>query len=212
MGGKDSKSEGQEQDWSQFQQSAHYNQTINQAYSQRVEANYRGGEGWATGPEGRRPGNVQSQQKTLSAVKVDIDLDVKTLKLEADPRLPNVFHLMFEVNNELPVDIWVCFVAKVYFDQERTTMVNVVPKYPQDSRGLSLNPGKGQVVSPGVFPLIFSNYSFRELSRAFDDTIPVLITLEKKVKTPGTIDKVIYFCQIEQKTMTPSVISKSSLE
>ena len=208
MGGKESKNE---QDWSQFQQSAQYSQTINQAYSQQVEANYRGGEGWATGPEGRGPQNIQSQQKTLSAVKVDIDLDVKTLKLEADPHQPNVFHLLFEVTNEELIDVWVCFVAKVYFDAERKSIVNVVPKHQEDSRGLALNPGKAQKVSPGVFPLIFSKYSFRELSRAFDDTIPLLITLEKKVKSPGTIDKVIYFCQIIQQTLTPSVISKSRL-
>lgn len=211
MGGKDSKNEGPEQDWSQFQQSAQYNHTLNQAYSQRVEANYRGGEGWATGPQGNRPQNIKSEQKTLSAVKVDIDLDVKTLELKADPVHPNLFNLLFEVSNELPVVIWVHFVAKVYFDQERTALVNVVPKFPQDSRSVSLNPGKGQKVSAGVFTLYMGNYSFRELSRAFDDTIPVMITLEKQVKSAGTIDKVIYFCQIEQRTFTPSVISKSSL-
>lgn len=207
MGGNGSKQDNNERDWQQFQQHSQYDQVMREAYSQNVEATYSGG----YRPQGTVNPNIKSDHQSLSAVKVDFDIDPKTFKLENDPYTTNTFNLIFEVTNEAPIDIWISFVSLIQFDKNRTMVTNVKPKYPEDSRGLSLNPGKAQKINPGVFPLNFSRYSFRELSKAFNDTIPVLIVIDRKVKVMGLLEKVYYFCMIEQKSLTPSVISKSMI-
>jgi hypothetical protein len=93
MGNSDSNSQqGPGTDWSQFQRDPGYNATIQQAYSQTVEANYYGG-GRPSGPYGTPKDLPKTANQKMSAVKVDFDLEPSTFKLEADHYVPNLFSL-----------------------------------------------------------------------------------------------------------------------
>ena len=209
MGLGGSKEEANARDWGALQQNPQYGQVRSQAYSQSVEANYYGGrrpDSYNKGPE-----DIKSDHLKLSAVKVDFDIDVKNTKLEADKIRPNVFNLIFSVTSTVPVDVYVSFAAQITIDRQTGSMIGIKPKIPEDSRKFSFS--SGTAMHPEGLPcqLNFQNYSFKELSRAYNDTIPLLIILERKTKMLGMLEKVIYFFQVQQKTLSPEVISKSKL-
>lgn len=211
MGGSESKENEGGADWQALQHNPQYGQVKSQAYSQTSEATYYGGRR-PQGMYGMNEQNIKSEHQKLAAVKVDFDIDVKNLKLEASKSIPNVFDLIFTVTNSTPVDVYISFSAHLQLDRSTGSIMGINPKIPQDSRAYTFNSGTNQPPQGPPCQLNFSHYSFKELSRAYNDTIPVLLILERKTKLPGMLEKVIYFMQIAQKTLTPEVISKSSIQ
>lgn len=204
MGGSNNKA-AEGASWEQLNQNQHHAETRNQAYSQAVEATYRGGsraDPWASGP---KPALGVTEQK-LVPVKVDFDMDPKTTALEADPHTANLYHLKFQYTCEHPVMISVHFAAKITVDRQNGIITNIQPKFPNDSHRYTLQPTKSATMD---LRMNFNNYTFRELSRCFNDTIPILIIMESVQIVPNSLEKVVYFFQIEQKNLSLSVVSKS---
>lgn len=207
MGGTNNKQE--EKDWSQWQNSAQYNQVMQQAYHQTQEAE------WGYGSNRPKPNvalpPVQQSNKSYSALKISFDIDVKTIKLEADTKKANLFYVTGEVTNDLPVIIDVCYSAKITFDKDRSQILGITPKNTNDNSRLILKPGEKQPIEPGSIPLNFSNYSLKELTKSYDDVIPVVMTVSRTgSQTPG-LEKVIHFFQIDRKSLTFEEIKKGRL-
>lgn len=145
----------------------------------------------------------------MTAVKVDFDIDSASLKMMPDLYVANSFSLIGTVKSSVPVDVMIYYVAKLNINRQIASIDSIHPKRPEDCRKFSFPSGESKLES-GMSQLNFSNYSFRELSKAFNDVIPLLIILERKTKIPGMLEKVIYFFQIQQKDLAPQLISKSN--
>ena len=206
MGNSESKNE--EGDWQQLQRNPQYNNVMGQAYSQSSEANYRDGRRGYGPNHNPDASNIGSGQQTLAAVKVDFDLDPKSLALAPDQYHPNVFNLTFKITSAVPLEMLVMFAAHVQLDRHSGGIAALNPKITEDVKTFSFQSGKDMPL-PGPCPLNFNKYTFKELARAFNDTIPILVMMDRKTKIPGFLEKVVYFLQVEQRTLTPTVISKS---
>lgn len=208
MGNKESSTQsGEGQDWSHFQRNPQYVNTLQQAYVQQGEARYDGGQtSYGFGQERTR--DIKTENQKMSAVKVDFDIDTKSLKLEMDTMIPNQFSLLFTTKADVQIDVMIYFASKINYDRETKSITTIHPRRPEDCRKFSFDSGVNSL-KPGMCTINFSNYTFKELSRAFDDVIPIVVILDRKTKLPGFLEKVVYFLQIDQKTLTPSVINKS---
>lgn len=211
MGNSDSNEQtNQTADWSQWQNQQGYTNTMQQAYSQTEAARYQAGYQPQTGAYGQKH-IPESENKTMTAVKVDFDIDTNSLKLEPDMNIPNTFNLTGIIKSQVPVDVMIYYVAKLNIDRQSSAIQSIHPKRPEDCRKFSFGSGESKL-EPGMSQLNFSHYSFMELSKAFNDVIPILVILERKTKLPRMLEKVVYFLQIQQKDLTLKVISKSSID
>jgi hypothetical protein len=71
----------------------------------------------------------------------------------------------------VPVDMMIYYVSKLNIDRQTGSVSSIHPKRPDDCRKLQFGSGE-QRLEPGVSQISFANYSFRELSKAFNDIIP----------------------------------------
>lgn len=208
MGNKESSSQsGEGHDWAHFQQNPQYINTMQQAYVQRGEARYDGNQFSYGFNEGVHR-DIKTENQKMSAVKVDFDVETKSLRLEANSQVPNLFSLLMTIKAEVPIEVMIYFASKISYDRETKSIANILPRRPEDSRKFSFPSGEIKI-EPGQCTINFSNYTFKELSRAFDDVIPIVLIIDRRTKMPGHLEKVVYFLQIDQKTLTPSVINKS---
>jgi hypothetical protein len=208
MGNNESSNQsGAGRDWSTFQNNPEYVNTRQQAYVQQGEARYNGGNGSYGFGEGVHH-EIKSENQKMAAVKVDFDIDPKTLRLEADRYTANIFSLLADVKGAVPVQVMIYFASKINYERATKSILSINPRRPEDCRKFSFPSGDSKL-EPGMCTLNFSNYTFKELSRAFDDVIPIVIVLERTTKLPGLLEKVVYFLQVDQKTLSPNVINKS---
>ena len=185
-------------DWRQFEQRQQANPIRQQAYTQQQEADYRAGEHPRSGDMGYKKTEIKTEQQGhMTAVKVDFDLDVKTLQLEADNSRSNIFYFTADVNNDTPIDMYFYLASRIQINRSSAAIESINPKIPQDCKRISLYSGKNQAVGKNECAIDFKKYTFTELSKAFNDNIPVLVILERKTKLMGLLEKVIYFLQIE---------------
>lgn len=77
----------------------------------------------------------------MTAVKVDFDIDVKTLRLEPDSSRQNIFYFSVDVNNDTPVDMYLYLASRIQINRSSGAIDQINPKTPEDSKRISLSSG-----------------------------------------------------------------------